>query len=964
MENAWRTNFHLACSSLLIPLEECQKAVDKAFADIELDFTWLEEIKNEAYMLFSKKRNKLEIMPKTPSQKLPRQRKTKRKLSELNEDKENELNISNCVPTKLKFEGCSPNEDRLASEETEVKNGRPARNCKANRPNYSEEDDDKPKRGVRQSRRQLNKSQAVKKTEISPSVKDRTKAYEDLIKKSATKSPVPTSLTRNVACHDMMTPTSTKESAVSRQASTLPAQASEVKVKNGAPKDKPDLKITKQGETVQVNSKVNVECQLRMTEKDNLEQQGSSLDETQVMVTEVFEIEAHTKAVKLKEFEMVKSKTTSIIEVSLGSKTDIQQIVSGEIDKVSDQQSRPKSDQRKKQQSDQKKSHNDLKKNKPQVSELDVTQVVVTEVFEIENEKPALLKGSEMVKIKTIPLGTTDELQDSNKNIDNSTNETDKSLPCTTNVDTIFIKPNDVGKAGTAATSKSKNESASTKTDEEIEVGRSTRTRTRAMQQKQMEKSVKDQEDTTEASAAESQSNLNATFTKEDEGSMARTTRTKTRLKKEQENKEIETETEGARTRTRTAKLAVTTVSAASETVQPNLEDKYRCGLKRPVEERGLSPCPKRTRSYQLEKPIEVPNSPSRIEAINKDVLKSPRRSPKAFKFNSAQKKISGFTNRTPGFGMNTSRLFTFVKSTPQSSGQIHSFLKRNSPSPVLTMQVIQEQKKKRMLEKETRDIERMKKAAEMKKRKIEEMKRIREEKERKVAEMKERKLREEQEMKERLNKKLEEQSAMNEKMMEAKLREEREKQRLRLKKQLEADARRKQEEEERLRKLAEQEKERLKQQEEEKKYLAQVEAQKLEMQKLINKHNHTLKTNVSSSSLVTQTAAQDKSLNSYDLTPVKDKQVNVANKDPESYDIEDMGSDESTDDDEAPKKQIPKWATGIDLNVALIRQHANPPDLFALFRHCCLEPPDLEKVFNGTKKRRYKERTSSAIWN
>lgn len=64
------------------------------------------------------------------------------------------------------------------------------------------------------------------------------------------------------------------------------------------------------------------------------------------------------------------------------------------------------------------------------------------------------------------------------------------------------------------------------------------------------------------------------------------------------------------------------------------------------------------------------------------------------------------------------------------------------------------------------------------------------------------------------------------------------------------------------LRCLIFQEKERLKQQEEEKKYLAQVEAQKLEMQKLINKHNHTLKTNVSSSSLVTQTAAQDKSLN------------------------------------------------------------------------------------------------------
>lgn len=33
--------------------------------------------------------------------------------------------------------------------------------------------------------------------------------------------------------------------------------------------------------------------------------------------------------------------------------------------------------------------------------------------------------------------------------------------------------------------------------------------------------------------------------------------------------------------------------------------------------------------------------------------------------------------------------------------------------------------------------------------------------------------------------------------------------------------------------------------------------------------------------------------------------------KNSDNYDIEDHGSDDSTDDDQAPKKKIPKWAMG-----------------------------------------------------
>ena len=45
-----------------------------------------------------------------------------------------------------------------------------------------------------------------------------------------------------------------------------------------------------------------------------------------------------------------------------------------------------------------------------------------------------------------------------------------------------------------------------------------------------------------------------------------------------------------------------------------------------------------------------------------------------------------------------------------------------------------------------------------------------------------------------------------------------------------------------------------------------------------------------------------------YPITPVRQKKKASV----ENYDIGDLRSDDSTDDDEAPRKKIPSWAQGV----------------------------------------------------
>ena len=77
------------------------------------------------------------------------------------------------------------------------------------------------------------------------------------------------------------------------------------------------------------------------------------------------------------------------------------------------------------------------------------------------------------------------------------------------------------------------------------------------------------------------------------------------------------------------------------------------------------------------------------------------------------------------------------------------------------------------------------------------------------------------------------------------------------------------------------------------------------------------------------------------------------------SYDIDDLCSDDDTDDECEPNKRIPSWAQGNDLRTQLIQQfytNINPDDIFIN----CNKPCRLEKIFKRNRER-YFRRTSSA---
>ena len=82
-----------------------------------------------------------------------------------------------------------------------------------------------------------------------------------------------------------------------------------------------------------------------------------------------------------------------------------------------------------------------------------------------------------------------------------------------------------------------------------------------------------------------------------------------------------------------------------------------------------------------------------------------------------------------------------------------------------------------------------------------------------------------------------------------------------------------------------------------------------------------------------------------------------------ENYDISDIRSDESTDDEEAPRKKVPYWAQGIALKSALLQQDEPRRVFEELASGFVPHAPDLEKIFTKKRKRFY-QRTSSAHWS
>ena len=78
---------------------------------------------------------------------------------------------------------------------------------------------------------------------------------------------------------------------------------------------------------------------------------------------------------------------------------------------------------------------------------------------------------------------------------------------------------------------------------------------------------------------------------------------------------------------------------------------------------------------------------------------------------------------------------------------------------------------------------------------------------------------------------------------------------------------------------------------------------------------------------------------------------------------MDDLRSGSETDDEDNPKKQIPMWAEGKQLRIALLKQFFMGPNVDKIFSSR-IEDPDLSLIFNQQKKRYFKKRTSSACWD
>ncbi|KAM7003498.1 inner centromere protein B [Tautogolabrus adspersus] len=103
-----------------------------------------------------------------------------------------------------------------------------------------------------------------------------------------------------------------------------------------------------------------------------------------------------------------------------------------------------------------------------------------------------------------------------------------------------------------------------------------------------------------------------------------------------------------------------------------------------------------------------------------------------------------------------------------------------------------------------------------------------------------------------------------------------------------------------------------------------------------------------------------EQSPQSYAITPKGGNKPLIKSKSTEDYGM-DQNSDDSTDDESAPRKPIPSWAEGQNLQQMIMKQYFNPPDLDSFFG--TIEPPKLENIFYKSKPRYFK-RTSSAVWH
>ena len=65
---------------------------------------------------------------------------------------------------------------------------------------------------------------------------------------------------------------------------------------------------------------------------------------------------------------------------------------------------------------------------------------------------------------------------------------------------------------------------------------------------------------------------------------------------------------------------------------------------------------------------------------------------------------------------------------------------------------------------------------------------------------------------------------------------------------------------------------------------------------------------------------------------------------------LDDLKSDSETDDEDNPKKQVPRWAEGSELRTALLKQCYLGPNIDQIF--FTVTDPDLSEMFGQAKSR------------
>ncbi|XP_074442948.1 inner centromere protein A-like [Larus michahellis] len=103
------------------------------------------------------------------------------------------------------------------------------------------------------------------------------------------------------------------------------------------------------------------------------------------------------------------------------------------------------------------------------------------------------------------------------------------------------------------------------------------------------------------------------------------------------------------------------------------------------------------------------------------------------------------------------------------------------------------------------------------------------------------------------------------------------------------------------------------------------------------------------------------KSVSASHLLPPKGTKESSSPKVNENNYGMDLNSDDSTDDENDPRKPIPAWADGSQLNQAILHQYYHPVNVDQIFG--LIPIPKLEDIF-GKSKPRYFKRTSSAVWH